>query len=218
MHLRRSFSFWHLSHATTRRTSMDGTQRQLFSSAAVPTLHGPAGCSALHCLACAALLYELVFVDRPRCCVLPLLGTHIEGGGGAAQRQVASAAAGFPRTRFVGVCSAGTSRFLSVRGSPRQACLGPRLRSRVLLLRQAPAPWQGMRQRRVNLRWLHVIVLGKRWPPPPAKPLKIERTKHAAESKFDVTLEKGFVNSAFVSYELTRPGPSVFGYSYISKS
>jgi hypothetical protein len=48
--------------------------------------------------------------------------------------------------------------------------------------------------------------------------LKIERTKHAAESKFDVTLEKGFVNSAFVSYELTRPGPSVFGYSYISKS
>lgn len=83
---------------------MDGTQRQLFTSAAVPTLHGPAGCSALHCLACAALLYdELVFVDRPRCCVLPLLGTHIEGGGGAAQRQVASAAAGFPRTRFVGV-------------------------------------------------------------------------------------------------------------------
>jgi hypothetical protein len=86
------------------------------------------------------------------------------------------------------------------------------------LLRQAPEPWQGMRQRRVNLRWLHVIVLGKRWPPAPAKPLKIERTKHAAESKFDVTLEKGFVNSAFVSYELTRPGPSVFGYSYISKS
>lgn len=85
MHLRRSFSFWHLSHATTRRTSMDGTQRQLFTSAAVPTLHGPAGCSALHCLACAALLYdELVFVDRPRCCVLPLLGTHIEGGGGSA--------------------------------------------------------------------------------------------------------------------------------------
>lgn len=79
---------------------MDGTQqRQLFSSAAVTTLHGPAAlrCAAqedkgqgrlalsrparLPCLRGC----QFVFLDRTRCYVLPLLGTHIEDGGLAAR-------------------------------------------------------------------------------------------------------------------------------------